>query len=94
MYLIAVIDMLNIGFKVREPRWDRMGAHAARLLGDGAGSLASVRELLRSGQLFLPDPHDPAEITAVGSELKLHALQITPERISGHWRDNMSENFP
>lgn len=55
-YLIAVIDMLNIGFNAREPRWDRMGAHAVRLLGDGAGGLASVysdRELFRSVQAIL-----------------------------------------
>jgi hypothetical protein len=55
-YLIAVIDMLNIGFNAREPRWDRMGAHAARLLGDGAGGLASVysdHELFRSVQAIL-----------------------------------------
>ena len=56
MYLIAVIDMLNIGFSAREARWDRMGAHVARLLGDGAGSLASVYsddELFRSVQAIL-----------------------------------------
>jgi len=55
-YLIAVIDMLNIGFNASEPRWDRMGAHAARLLGDGAGGLASVysdHELIRSVQAIL-----------------------------------------
>ena len=57
MYLIAVIDMLNIGFKVREPRWDRMGTHGARLLRDGAGSLASVysdHELFPSAQAISP----------------------------------------
>lgn len=51
-----VIDMPNIGFNAREPRWDRTGAHAARLLGDGAGSLASVysdHELFRSVQAIL-----------------------------------------
>jgi hypothetical protein len=55
-YLIAVIDILNIGFNAREPRWDRMGAHAARLLGDGAGGLVSVysdHELFRSVQAIL-----------------------------------------
>jgi hypothetical protein len=71
MYLIAVIDMLNIGFSAREARWDRMGAHVARLLGDGAGSLASVysdHELFPASRLFSPDPHDRAEISAVGSD--------------------------
>jgi hypothetical protein len=29
MYLITVIDMFNIGFNAREPRWDPMGAHVA-----------------------------------------------------------------
>ena len=56
IYLIAVIDMLNIGFNAREPRWDQMGAHVARLLGDGAGGLASVysdHELFRSVQAIL-----------------------------------------
>lgn len=66
-YLIAVIDMLNIGFNAREPRWGRMGAHAARLLGDGAGGLASVYTLIMNSsaasRLFSPDPHDPAEIS-------------------------------
>ena len=55
-YLIAVIDMLNIGLNAREPRWDRMGAHAARLLGDGAGGLDSVysdHELFGSVQAIL-----------------------------------------
>ena len=55
-YLIAVIEMLNIGLNASEPRWDRMGAHAARLLGDGAGGLASVYsddELFRSVQAIL-----------------------------------------
>lgn len=56
MYLNAVIDMLNIGFNAREPLWDRMGAPVARLLGDGAGGLASVysdHELFRSVQAIL-----------------------------------------
>ena len=46
-----------------------------------------------ASRLFSPDPHDRAEISEVGSEFKLHALQITPEGLRGHWRDNMSENF-
>jgi len=56
MYLIAVIDMLNIGFNAREPRSDQMGGHAARLLGDGAGGLASVysdHDLIRGVQAIL-----------------------------------------
>ena len=57
-YLIAVTDIVNIGFNAREPRWDRVGAHAARLLGDGAGGLASVysdHELFLHGLQITPE---------------------------------------
>jgi len=51
-----------------------MGGHAARLLGDGAGGLASGysdHEVFRSVQATLTRAHHPAEISAVGSEFKL-----------------------
>jgi hypothetical protein len=62
MYLVAVIDMLNIGFNAREPRWDRMDAHVARVLGDGAGGFLPYSLIMNSSaasRLFSPDPHDP-----------------------------------
>lgn len=65
-YLIAVIDMLNIGFNAREPRWDRMGAHPlAYWETEPVASLpyTLIMNSSAASRLFSPDPHDPAEIS-------------------------------
>ena len=75
-YLIAVIEMLNIGLNASEPRWDRMGTHGARLLRDGAGSLASVysdHELFLHGLQITPE-------TLAGQHEREFSVEQTNER--------------
>ena len=65
-YLIAVIDMLNIGFNAREPRWDEwVPTPLAYWETEPVASLpyTLIMNSSAASRLFSPDPHDPAEIS-------------------------------